>query len=184
MGVGGVFHQGRPDARFRRPLPPTPRVPLPPASSPAAGPGPLYAPLIPETRVPLWLREILFPILNLFQTIGGSSSNLFSRQMIRNIRKTGRDCGPSAETLGLDFRFSLCRAGPASGPYRQRCRRRAQLSSRSRMFSIPQSLCPVLPHAFIPSNFFFVMSTPSLWPLAVTDLLILVFIALPFNNIR
>lgn len=162
MGVGGVFHQGRPDARFRRPLPPTPRVPLHPASSPAAWPGPLYAPLIPETRVPLWLREILFPILNLFQTTGDSSSNLFSRQMIRNIRKTGRDCGPSAETLGLDFRFSLCRAGPASGPYRQRCRRRAQLSSHSGMFSIPQSLCPVLPHAFIPSNFFFVMSTPSL----------------------
>lgn len=161
MGVGGVFHQGRPDVRFRRP----------PSHSPCASPPglisrrvarPSLRPPIPETRVPLWLREILFPILNLFQTTGDSSSNLFSRQMIRNIRKTGRDCGPSAETLGLDFRFSLCRAGPASGPYRQRCRRRAQLSSHSGMFSIPQSLCPVLPHAFIPSNFFFVMSTPSL----------------------
>lgn len=160
MGVGGVFHQGRPDARFRRPLPPTPRVPLPPASSPAAGPGPLYAPLIPETRVPLWLREILFPILNLFQTIGDSSSNLFSRQMIWNIRKTGVDPPrrPSAWTsvspcagpaLPLGRIDNAAAAGHSSPPVLE--------CSPSHSRSVPS--CPI---AFIPSNFFFVMSTPSL----------------------
>lgn len=74
---------------------------------PPLWPGPLYAHLIPETQVPLRLHEILFPTLNLFQTIGNSSSNLFSRQMIWNICKTGKDCRPSAELRGLDFGFSL-----------------------------------------------------------------------------